>query len=90
MLATGGDDRRINLWVIGKPNALMVSKMQPTDLHTSTMYMYVSMLLSIVLNTISTSLSLFLSLSLSPPPPPLPSVHIWYHLTHPKRCLQQQ
>ena len=26
MLATGGDDRRINLWVIGKPNAIMVSK----------------------------------------------------------------
>ena len=23
-LATGGDDRRINLWIVGQPNALMV------------------------------------------------------------------
>ena len=23
-LATGGDDRRINLWAVGQPNALMV------------------------------------------------------------------
>ena len=25
MLATGGDDRKINVWVIGKPNAILVS-----------------------------------------------------------------
>ena len=23
-LATGGDDRRVNLWMVGQPNALMV------------------------------------------------------------------
>ena len=24
MLATGGDDRRVNLWLVGKPNNIMV------------------------------------------------------------------
>ena len=27
-LATGGDDRRINLWIVGQPNALMVYTVQ--------------------------------------------------------------
>lgn len=25
MLATGGDDKRVNLWLVGKPNNIMVS-----------------------------------------------------------------
>lgn len=36
MLATGGDDRRINLWVIGKPNAIMVSKVHLSEFLSGT------------------------------------------------------
>ena len=36
MLVTGGDDRKINLWVIGKPNAIMVSDKYCTSLYACT------------------------------------------------------
>ena len=31
-LATGGDDRKVNIWQVGKPNAIAVSKISPPSL----------------------------------------------------------
>lgn len=30
VIVTGGEDRKVNLWIVGKPNCLMVRKLRKT------------------------------------------------------------